>query len=131
MATKRRACLLDLWQDEIHRFHLTDAKRAPAAADEAEHEASFGEQVGGGDALAVVILKLEFGNLRADGQNIRGQTLFLLQFRDGARMNRLRLRRNILRDQFLALGKDLAQRTNVSLRSRFFEGAPFHKSSGQ
>ena len=36
-----------------------------------------------------------------------------LQFRDGLRMNRLRLRRNVFRDQLFALGKDLAQRTRV------------------
>ncbi len=69
---ERCACLLNLWQDEIHRFHLADAERAPAPADEAEHEASFREQVGRRDALAVVILKLEFRNRRSDRQNIRG-----------------------------------------------------------
>ena len=31
-------------------------------------------------------------------------------------MNSLRFRRNVLRDQFLALGKDFAQGANVSLR---------------
>ena len=41
-------------------------------------------------------------------------------------MNRLRLRRNVLRDQFLALGKNLAQRTDVSVRTGFFERSPFH-----
>ena len=56
---------------------------------------------------------------------------FSLQLRDGARMNRLRLRRNIFRDQFFALGKDFAQWANVGLRSGFLEGSPFHKIGSQ
>ena len=48
---ERRACLLDLRQDEIHRLHLANAKRAPAPTNEAEHEASFGEQIGGETSL--------------------------------------------------------------------------------
>src|SRR5208282_5735178 len=120
-----RACLLDLRRDEVHRFHLSDTERAPAPANEAEHEAAFGEQAGRRNACAVVILKLEFWNLRAYGKNVRGLT-FLPQLREGPSVNRLRLRRNVLRDQFLALGKDVAERANVNLRLRFFQRTPLH-----
>jgi hypothetical protein len=89
---------------------------------------SYREQVRGGDALAVVILKLEFRDLLVDWQNVHGQAL-LLQLNDGPRMNSLRFRGNIFRDQFLALGEDLVYRANLSLRSRLFEGAPLHDVS--
>src|ERR1700728_679354 len=69
---ERSANPLNLWRDEVHRLHLTHAERTPAAADEAEYEAAFCEQIGGRDGLAVVIWELEFGNLCADGKNIRG-----------------------------------------------------------
>ena len=75
-----------------------------------------------------MILKVEFGSLRADGHNIRSQAL-LLQFRDGPGMNSLRLRRNILRNRFLALGKDLLQSADVGLGTRHFERSPFHEVS--
>jgi len=34
---ERGTCLLDLRQDDVHRFHLTNTERAPAPADETEH----------------------------------------------------------------------------------------------
>ena len=45
-------------------------------------------------------------------------------------VNRLRVRRSVLRDHALALSEDFPQRTQI-VRVRLLEGAPFHKSSGQ
>ncbi len=55
-----------------------------------------------------------------------GGEIALLEFGDGLRVDGLRLRRDIFRDQVLAFGEDLAQRARVGLRVRFFQRAPFH-----
>lgn len=73
-----------------------------------------------------MILKREFWSLHADGQGVRRE-MFLFELSDNARVNRLRLGRNVLGDQFFALGKDLAKWTRVGARSCFFKRSPFHK----
>ena len=52
--------------------------------------------------------------------------MFFLKLGNSARVNGLRLRRDILGDQFLALGKDLAQRARIEGGARLFEGSPLH-----
>ena len=106
-------------QNQVHRFHLSDTKRAPSSADETEHELSLGEQVGRRNKLAVVVGEIEGRRFGSDRQNVRCK-MPSLEFRDGLRVNGLRLRRNILRDQLLALGKDFAQRTRVEAWTGFF-----------
>ena len=56
--------------------------------------------------------------------------MLCFEFGDSLRVNRLRLRRNVLRDQLFALGKDLAQGASVetptdSSRERHFILCPF------
>ncbi len=75
--------------------------------------------------LAVVIVQMEFRNLRADGQNIR-RKLLAFQFGHGPSMNGLRFGGNVLGNRLLALGENFAKRAKVTRRSRFFESAPFH-----
>ncbi len=125
MATSAGSGLLDLRDDQVHGFHLSDAERAPAAADEAEHEAAIGQQVGGTDQFSVVIMEFELGRFRSDGQDVRREIL-LFQFIDGLCVDFLRFCRDVLRDEFFALGVDVAQRTKVSRRGGFFQGTPLH-----
>src|SRR5439155_16568393 len=82
----------------------------------------------GRNYLAVVIRKFECRGLRTDGQSTFRE-MPGLQFRDSLRMNRLGLSRNVLGNQFFALGKDLAQRSRVSNRTGFFERTPLHSRS--
>ena len=56
--------------------------------------------------------RFEGRRLRSDWKNVRCKMLSL-EFRDSLRVNGLRLRRNVLGDEFLALSKDFAQRTRV------------------
>ena len=69
------------------------------------------------ETVAVVVGKFECGRFRAHRQNVLRE-MSSFEFGDGLRVNGLRFRRDIFRDQFLTLGKDLAQRTRVSLRAR-------------
>jgi hypothetical protein len=118
--------LFDLRQDEIHRFHLPHAKRAPSPADKANDESFLCEQIVRRNDLAIVILQIEVRDFRADGKSVLSNVP-PLQFGDGLRVHRLRLGWNIFRDQFFPLGIDFAQRSNLTGRNRFFERAPFHR----
>ncbi len=122
-----RSSLLDLRQDEVHGFHLPHAERAPPSANEAQHQPSLREQIGGRDDLAVVVPQFKRRRLRADWPDVRCE-MVLLQFNDSLRMNRLRLSGNVLRDEIFALSKDLAQWACVDSGTGFFERTPFHMS---
>ena len=102
-----RSGLLDLRQGQIHGFHLSDAERAPAPADEVDDEAAIRQQVGGADKLAVVIRQFEFRRFCADGQDVGSETL-RLEFSDRLRVDSLRFGGDVLGDQFFALGVDFA-----------------------
>src|SRR5258708_2813597 len=73
-----------------------------------------------------MILKFELRSLCTHRKNVLRE-IPLFKISDGSGVNRLRLRRNVLRDQPFALGKNFSQWTNVSLWAGFFEGAPFHR----
>src|SRR4029077_2587200 len=97
------------------------AERAPASTDEADDEAAFAKETGGGDQFAVVIFEFEGRGLCANRKNvIRDMACF--QLSDGARVNGLSLSRDVPGNEFLALSVDFAQRSDVRAGSRFFEG---------
>src|SRR5206468_3581114 len=77
---------LDLLGDAAHRFHLADAERAPASADEADYEPSLVLQCGGGNELAVVVGEFERRSVRTDSESLYRETL-LLQSRNRTLMN--------------------------------------------
>ena len=116
----------DLRDDQVHGFHLPNAEGAPAAADKAEEQAASCQQVGGADEVAIVVLQFELGCLGADGEDI-GDEVSLREFGDCLLMDGQRLGGNVLRDQLLAFGVDLSQRTLIKAGLRFFERAPLHK----
>ena len=111
--------MLDRRKKKVHRFHLADAEWAPTAADEAEYQASSGEQVGGRDDLAIVVLQLEMRRFCVDVKNVSSE-ISLLEISNRLRVDGLGLRRNVLRDQLFALGENLAKRSRVGVLARFF-----------
>ena len=121
-----RPGLMNLRQDEIHGLHLPHTKRTPSPADEADYQASFRQQVRRRNELAVVVRKFERRRRCSDRQDVRSK-VSRFQVSDRQGVNRLRLRRNVLGDQFPALGEDLrsgrrASRTLVG----FLQRSPLH-----
>ena len=66
-------------------------------------------------------MEFELGRFRSDGEDVRGEIL-LFQFIDGLCVDFLRFCRDILRDEFFALGVNVAQRAKLSRRGRILRG---------
>ncbi len=60
------------------------------------------------------------GAFASDSKSFRCESL-LLQFSDRARMDSLNVSGNVLRDEFLAFGKDLPQRASVAVGPGFLK----------
>src|ERR1700735_4221607 len=106
---ERSSCPLDLRRNQIHRLHLPPAKPTPPPPNKAQHELLPRQQGRRGEDLAVVVRKFECGSLRPDRNEVRRQEP-PLEFSNGLPVNGLSLGGSVLRDQFLAFGKDLAKR---------------------
>ena len=104
---QRRPNLLNLREDQIHRFQLPYAEWTPPSTNEANHQPPAAEQIGQAHDLPIMILHFERGDLLSDGQRTcRNTSSFQLGY--GLFVNRLSLRWNVLGNQFLSLSENLA-----------------------
>jgi hypothetical protein len=118
-----------LWQDKVYGFQLSDTERAPASTKKTDHQSALGQQIARRNQLAVVICEFKRRRLCTCREGASGHPR-LLEIGDYSGMDSLRFRRNVFGNEFLALGKNLAQRPCIRVRTRFFEGAPFHRVDG-
>ena len=108
-----------------HSLHLPHAKRTPPSANEAEDQSTPRQKIGGRNRLAAVVWEFEQRSLRADLESM-GRESLSFEASYGSRVDSLNTGWNVLRDQLFALGKNFAQRSNISGSMGFDERSPFH-----
>ncbi len=117
---QRSSSRLNLRGNIVHRFHLTYAEWTPASSNEADYKPASCEQIGGRNALTIMIRQSKRRSLCAHPERSCRKSL-RLQRRDSPLMNSLYIRGNVLGDRLLALRKNFPQRSQVAIRTRFLE----------